>query len=167
MTVWNYPRVFVADIIAEVSHVFRVPEAALQGKTRSRPIVRPRQVCCYLSRHLTPLSYPQIGRHLGGRDHSTILHGRWQAENLMSRSAEFTAYVDAVRIRLLTTRARAEQRRQEALAVERERLRMERAQAESIATAEQAPPVPDDLDDLSNAVAAYVAKGGSFVEVYA
>jgi chromosomal replication initiator protein len=41
---------------------------------RSQNIVYPRQVAMYLSRELTDSSLPKIGRHFGGRDHTTVIH---------------------------------------------------------------------------------------------
>lgn len=183
MSVWSYPRLFASDIITEVSHVFGVPEAILKGPLRAQRYVRPRHACYYLAQHLTQLSYPMIGRALGGRDHSTIIHGVRQAENRLERDPEYQAYVDAVRIRLLDSRARAERRRLEALVVQRERIRLEKeererqklelerqareaaavaGEAEAIAQAEL-----DDMDELSRAVVAYRASGGTFYEVRA
>src|SRR5262245_6052007 len=46
----------------------------LCGDKRSQNIVYPRQVAMYLSRELTDSSLPKIGRHLGGRDHTTVIH---------------------------------------------------------------------------------------------
>jgi len=41
---------------------------------RSRDIARPRQIAMYLAKNLTSLSYPDIGRQFGGRDHTTVMH---------------------------------------------------------------------------------------------
>ena len=38
------------------------------------PMVRARQMFCWLVRKYTAKSFPETGRMLGGRDHSTILH---------------------------------------------------------------------------------------------
>jgi chromosomal replication initiator protein len=46
----------------------------LCGDRRSQNIVYPRQVAMYLSRELTDSSLPKIGRHFGGRDHTTVIH---------------------------------------------------------------------------------------------
>jgi chromosomal replication initiator protein len=43
-------------------------------KRRNKNIVLPRQVAMYLSRELTDLSFPEIGDHFGGKDHTTVLH---------------------------------------------------------------------------------------------
>lgn len=171
MSVWNYPRVFVADIIAEVSQVFGVPEDVIKGPSRTRAHVMPRFACAYLARNLTALSYPMIGRSIGGRDHSSIIHGKDMAELHMARDPEYRAYVDSVRIRLLGTRQRVEQRRREVLAVARERLRRDQIEADRIAREEAAAAEAlierNDMDELSIAVAAFTARGGSFVEVHA
>ena len=44
------------------------------GKTRSQETVAARQIVMFLTRSLTNLSLKNIGRELGGRDHSTVLH---------------------------------------------------------------------------------------------
>ena len=42
------------------------------------------------------VSYPRIGRHMGGRDHSTVIYGVNQAAIHAAKSAEFRALCDAV-----------------------------------------------------------------------
>jgi chromosomal replication initiator protein len=46
----------------------------LVSSSRSARIAWPRQVAMYLARELTGESLPAIGRHFGGRDHTTVLH---------------------------------------------------------------------------------------------
>ena len=46
----------------------------LQSKRRSQSITVPRQICMYLARRLTKHSLEEIGGHLGGRDHTTVMH---------------------------------------------------------------------------------------------
>ena len=48
--------------------------AELIGSSRAATPLRARQVAIYLTRELTDLSLPQIGRLYGGRDHSTVLN---------------------------------------------------------------------------------------------
>ncbi len=64
----------VEDIVAHVSAQMDTAEPAILGPKRSKQIVWPRQVAIYLTRELTDLSLIEIGRHFGGRDHSTVLH---------------------------------------------------------------------------------------------
>jgi len=62
----------VVDIIANHYHI--EPEELL-GKGRSRQLTWPRQIAMYLLREETEISLAQIGTALGGRDHTTIMHG--------------------------------------------------------------------------------------------
>jgi len=47
----------------------------LQGKKRDKPLSTSRQMAMYLQRDELQCSWTQIGNELGGRDHSTIIHG--------------------------------------------------------------------------------------------
>jgi len=76
-------EVFPQGEAAEVS-IERIQETVIDrfglsldelcGERRSQNIVYPRQVAMYLSRELTDSSLPKIGRHFGGRDHTTVIH---------------------------------------------------------------------------------------------
>ena len=67
-------QVSIELIQDEVSDRFGLSKAELIGDKRSQNIVYPRQVAMYLSRELTDSSLPKIGRHFGGRDHTTVIH---------------------------------------------------------------------------------------------
>ena len=64
----------ITDIIEVVTSHFDVRLADLQSKKRSQSITEPRQICMYLARNLTKHSLEEIGGHLGGRDHTTVMH---------------------------------------------------------------------------------------------
>jgi chromosomal replication initiator protein len=64
----------ITDIIEVVTSHFDVRLADLQSKKRSQSIAEPRQICMYLARNLTKHSLEEIGGHLGGRDHTTVMH---------------------------------------------------------------------------------------------
>lgn len=51
----------------------KVPE--LLGPTRRRTVVTARNLVIYMARQLGQISLEQLGRHFGGRDHTTVLHG--------------------------------------------------------------------------------------------
>lgn len=61
-------------IIVVAARYFGVTQAALVGPSRRSSLVRARNVIVHLARRLTALSYADIGRQLGGRDHTTIMH---------------------------------------------------------------------------------------------
>ncbi|MHC4637836.1 MAG: chromosomal replication initiator protein DnaA [Planctomycetota bacterium] len=64
----------ITDITEVVTKHFDVRLADLQSKRRSQSITEPRQICMYLARNLTNHSLEEIGGHLGGRDHTTVMH---------------------------------------------------------------------------------------------
>ena len=67
-------HISITDIIEVVTSHFDVRLADLQSKKRSQSITLPRQICMYLARNLTKHSLEEIGGHLGGRDHTTVMH---------------------------------------------------------------------------------------------
>lgn len=62
-------------IMHRAMKVFGVSRTELTGASRNRRIVFARQFVMYWARRKVGLSLPQIGRRLGGRDHTTVLHG--------------------------------------------------------------------------------------------
>lgn len=70
------PREITAQLIIEVvSEHFHISVDQMISKTRSSEIARPRQISMYLCKTMTSDSLDVIGQLLGGRDHSTIIHG--------------------------------------------------------------------------------------------
>lgn len=67
-------HISISDIIDVVTRHFDVRLTDLQSKRRSQSITVPRQICMYLARSLTKHSLEEIGGHLGGRDHTTVMH---------------------------------------------------------------------------------------------
>lgn len=64
----------VEEIQQQVAERFGISRAELIGSSRATTPLRARQVAIYLTRELTDLSLPQIGRLYGGRDHTTVLN---------------------------------------------------------------------------------------------
>lgn len=62
------------QIIAVTARFFSITQAALIGPSRRTSLVEARNIAVYLARRLTSLSYADIGRGLGHRDHTTIMH---------------------------------------------------------------------------------------------
>jgi len=69
------PQVTVRQILKAVSEHFDLSQNDLKGQRRLKEVVLPRQVAMYLLRHYTDTSLIGVGEVLGGRDHSTVLHG--------------------------------------------------------------------------------------------
>ncbi len=68
-------RVSPQDLLEAVSVVFEIKTTTLKGPKRDRPIARPRQLFMYLCKIELGLTLDDIGGILGGRDHTTIMHG--------------------------------------------------------------------------------------------
>ena len=68
-------RLTVPQVMEAVGDYYRLSMERLCSRNRSRVVSFPRQVAMYLARTETDASFPQIGQHLGNRDHTTVLHG--------------------------------------------------------------------------------------------
>ncbi|MBU1670469.1 MAG: chromosomal replication initiator protein DnaA [Actinobacteria bacterium] len=66
-----------------VSDYYKILNAELVGKSRSRPLVHARQVAMYLCREMTDATLISIGGRFGGRDHTTVLHSCRKVEGLI------------------------------------------------------------------------------------
>jgi len=64
----------ISEIIDAAAQEFDVERAALLARDRRPPVAMARQVAMYLARELTEHSLPEIGRGMGGRNHTTVLH---------------------------------------------------------------------------------------------
>ncbi len=74
----------VQDIIDEVAAYYSLTASELCSASRSRQLVNARQIAMYLTRELTDLSLPRIGRAFGNRDHSTVMHATQKIAGLMT-----------------------------------------------------------------------------------
>jgi chromosomal replication initiator protein len=69
-------------ISAAVARHFGITAGQLKGKSREQTIARARCLAMYLCRQHTDLTFAQIGRLFGRRDHSTVLHACRKAADL-------------------------------------------------------------------------------------
>jgi len=84
-------------IIETVCAYYTIKQSDLKGKRRLKEIVRPRQITMYLLRNLTDLPLTQVGELLGGRDHTTILHGVAQVEKLIQENIQVREQVGVIK----------------------------------------------------------------------
>ena len=94
-------RVSIEDILNTVAEYYRIPVDDLKGKQRDKHIVLPRQVAMYLMRQETEASLLEIGQSLGGRDHSTVLHGCEKITREINENTALRKEVLAIRQQLL------------------------------------------------------------------
>jgi chromosomal replication initiator protein len=90
-------RVTRDEVIGAVLRHFGVDRRELAGRSRTKDIVLPRQVAMYLLRAETDASLLEIGGELGGRDHTTVLHGIKQIERSIGSDASLRSQVLAIK----------------------------------------------------------------------
>jgi hypothetical protein len=84
-------RFTISQIVTTVAAFYGKSPSDILSASRKPAICRPRQIACYLAKSLTPRSLPEIGRRIGGRDHTTVLH----AVNKIARQRETDAVLAA------------------------------------------------------------------------
>ncbi len=72
-----------ANVIEHVARYYKFAPDVLTGKKQIRDIVFPRQVAMYIIREITNLSLPEIGREIGGKNHTTVLYSIRKVEKAM------------------------------------------------------------------------------------
>jgi chromosomal replication initiator protein len=87
----------VEEIQQRVAECFGISRAELVGSSRAATPLRARQVAIFLTRDLTDLSLPQIGRLYGGRDHTTVLNSLRRVEAGLDEDSELAEKVRELR----------------------------------------------------------------------
>lgn len=95
----QYPS--IAAIKQAVCREFQVTFLTMVSQRRAHSEVRPRQVAMWLAKNLTPRSLPDIGRHFGGRDHTTVIHAVRRIDQMCADDPAFAARVEAIRQSLM------------------------------------------------------------------
>ena len=84
-------------ILSEVASYYGLEVDDLVARNRKRTVSVPRQVAMYLLIHEIGLPPTQVGRLLGGRDHSTVIHGAGKINGEMNEDSELRHDVQAIK----------------------------------------------------------------------
>ena len=96
-------KVISADYIQEtVAKYFRISVQDLKGSKRSNDVAQPRQIAMYLCRKIAQMSFPQIGKEFGKRDHATVMHGYNKIEKEIKENQNTKLIVESVEKILLS-----------------------------------------------------------------
>lgn len=98
------PTIAAIQIQKAVAEHFGTRLFDMTSRWRAREVLWSRYVAIYLTRELTSLSLPQIGRRFGGRDHTTIMHALAKMEALRDRP-EIGVAINSVRERIADRRS--------------------------------------------------------------
>ncbi len=86
----------IDDIIRVISTHYDVTEQQLKGRLRKREIVLPRQVIMYLADKHIRMPASRIGRCMGGRDHSTVIHSLNLITEKIKKDKDFSNEIQAI-----------------------------------------------------------------------
>ncbi|MBU2052316.1 chromosomal replication initiator protein DnaA [Patescibacteria group bacterium] len=99
-------RINPRQVVTRVADYFQIKPSALYGDRRLKTIAMARQITMYLLRKELQLPLNEVGRILGGRDHSTILHGQEKIARLLPQSEKLRFDVTAIRKALYVDKSR-------------------------------------------------------------
>lgn len=88
-------------LIVLISELFGVSRAEIEGGSRQGALVRARHVLMYLLYNDTSFTYPAIGALIGGRDHTTVIHGVSKITHELETDPELQNLIRHVRSRYL------------------------------------------------------------------
>ena len=80
----------IDDIVETVCHHYNVTVTAVNSKSRKRDYVVARQVTMYLAQKYTKMPASRIGKLVGNRDHSTVIHSCSKVEERLKIEATFS-----------------------------------------------------------------------------
>ena len=92
----GYGQVNMQDVVSGVCSIFSVSQEEMVGQSRRKNIAEARQVAAYLAREVLDMPLSEIGVHLGGRDHTTIMHAHKKVSELLKNDDKFKRRVDII-----------------------------------------------------------------------
>ncbi|MBI2008696.1 chromosomal replication initiator protein DnaA [Candidatus Amesbacteria bacterium] len=90
-----------AEVISVVGDYFGVGVQQLKGERRTKTIVWPRHILMFLLRKDLKLSQEEVGRLVGGRDHSTVIHATEKVEAAMKLDRQTEVVIHNLRQKML------------------------------------------------------------------
>jgi chromosomal replication initiator protein len=89
-------NVTVDDIKKAVANHFSIKVSEIISKRRTKNLSFPRHIAMYLCRKHTTASYPEIGEHFGGRDHSSVIHAASVVSSKLSTDAKVKEIIESI-----------------------------------------------------------------------
>ena len=97
----NAKREITPDLILlTVAEHFHIKTDDIKGSKRSADIVIPRQIAMYLCREMTSTPLKAIGKLMGNRDHTTVLHGVEKISKEIETSDDLKNTIDIIKKKL-------------------------------------------------------------------
>ncbi|MEK7482178.1 MAG: helix-turn-helix domain-containing protein, partial [Patescibacteria group bacterium] len=81
---------------------YDIKQIDILGSSRKKEVVKPRQVAMYLLREELKVSFPSIGRKLGGKDHTTAIHAYEKISRELGQSEVLAEEINYIKQRIYT-----------------------------------------------------------------
>ena len=94
-------RITPDKIVAIVAEHYQLDVKDLTSSKKNKEVAYPRQIAMYLCCEMCDATQKDVGDALGGRDHSTVIHGRNKIANDLQESAELRAVVDILKKKII------------------------------------------------------------------
>jgi len=91
-------------IIKETANFFEVSYNDLIGQSKRKELVEPRQISMYILRNMGKMSYSSIGRKIGNRDHTTVMHAVEKISKQISKDNSLKQKIFLIKERILNSR---------------------------------------------------------------
>ncbi len=85
------------NVISAVSKYYTLGKKQLLGTSRARPVARPRQILMYLLRMDLRLPLEEVGRLIGGKDHTTVMHAVNKIQALASTDVQIRGDIAGIK----------------------------------------------------------------------
>lgn len=90
-------NVSVDQVMKIIAEFYNIEKENIINKSRRKEIVKPRQMVMYILREIYDISYPTIGDHLGGRDHTTVIHSYEKVKNDMKNDPVLAREIEQIK----------------------------------------------------------------------
>ena len=85
----SFTDINIEQIVRFICREMKISERQIMGKSRTMDIALARQIAMYFCKELTETSLANIGAHIGGRDHSTVIHACKNIEKKIQSDGDF------------------------------------------------------------------------------
>ncbi len=89
------------EVVEKVAEYYHLKSSQLRASTRVKEIVLPRQVLMYLLRVEMNLPLIEVGKIIGGRDHTTVMHGVDKITNLLKENENLRVDISGIKQKLV------------------------------------------------------------------
>ena len=93
-------NISLEDIVRVVAHFYNIEEPAMYEKNRRKEVVEARQMAMYILREDYNISFPHIGKKMGGRDHTTVMHSCEKVTRELTENATLVHDIEQIRAML-------------------------------------------------------------------